>query len=684
MLVLIFVVYSAIFVPYRICFSAHAVGWVYKFELAESIIFIIDVLFNFNTSFQQGEHFVTARSQIAARYLSGWFWIDAPSSVPVELLDSIMEGEQGNLGLLRFLRMFRLLRLLRLLKIAEYVADIEEQYDINLTSLRIVQMLIKLIYLAHVLACFWFYIADIAGLDEDIPTWVSAYDHGSGIRAPPEVQYLYSLYWALTTLTTVGYGDILAQNNWERGYAIGALLIGALIFGYMLSSIGSLVSAMDRNAALGEDKMDAVKEYMRWRKLPLELTVRVRRYYEHFMDAKTAFDEQEILQTLTPDLRFEIVHHVIKDNLHKLPLIKVLDRNAQVDFFMRLKPVSFAAKQVIYERNARPDCLYFLLKGHIEATSSFDGRMLYRIRQRQYFGEEVLTGRPRATTHRALTSCQLYVLPTEDLSDFFAHSLDAPAALKFHRVLLREHLRKTKLRGVALRMVVLQLRQVARDQDFDHLEREYAMEHMSAMRFQLSWQRHCDRVAYNSMPNFDEPKETSVSEKIQMHVVKPPSLRPATHGGATNKHDKQYGSREASPTLQYRRATASPEAAPPAVDASMVQALHTDVKRLLEVMSSMGTVERQLISPAPSSASVAAPPRSPRCASYLQDATTTSATAAAPNFFPNYRTASGQAEDAPTAASPDYTSTSPRQYMARIANERAGYLSERAAYQNRR
>ena len=63
---------------------------------------------------------------------------------------------------------------------------------------------------------------------------------------------------------------------------------------------------------------------------------------------------------------------------------------------------------------------------------------------------------------------------------------------------------------------------------------------------------------------------------------------------------------------------------------------------------------------------------------------TTSATAAAPNFFPNYRTASGQAEDAPTAASPDYTSTSPRQYMARIANERAGYLSERAAYQNRR
>ena len=40
------------------------------------------------------------------------FWVDAPSSVPVELI-SLFIGDTGSLGLLRFLRMFRLLRLLK-------------------------------------------------------------------------------------------------------------------------------------------------------------------------------------------------------------------------------------------------------------------------------------------------------------------------------------------------------------------------------------------------------------------------------------------------------------------------------------------------------------------------------------------------------------------------------------------
>jgi hypothetical protein len=51
--------------------------------------------------------------------LAGWFWIDAPSSLPVELLTAIMNEGSGSshLSLLRFLRLFRLLRLLRLLKV---------------------------------------------------------------------------------------------------------------------------------------------------------------------------------------------------------------------------------------------------------------------------------------------------------------------------------------------------------------------------------------------------------------------------------------------------------------------------------------------------------------------------------------------------------------------------------------
>ena len=260
-----FILYSAVMVPYRICFSAPAEHYMFWLEQGVTVSFIIDVCFSYNTAYMEDERWVVSRSKIAIRYMQGWFWIDFPSSLPIEFIDSLLEGDSTSLGMLRFLRLFRLLRLLRLLKVrsyprehaallerackqsalrlervaaggrvrvqrvqwhgrasplelsthhavrllcprsqlGEYIAALEIRFDLNLTFLRICQMVLQLIFLAHILGCFWFYIASLTGIDHDTVTWVSTYDDGSGIDAHPQKQYLYSLYWALTTLTTV-------------------------------------------------------------------------------------------------------------------------------------------------------------------------------------------------------------------------------------------------------------------------------------------------------------------------------------------------------------------------------------------------------------------------------------------------------------------------------------------------
>ena len=55
----------------------------------------------------------------------------------------------------------------------------------------------------------------------------------------------------LTTLTTVGYGDITPCNNIERAYCLFAMLVGAMMFGYMMSTIGSMVRARLNNLSSG-------------------------------------------------------------------------------------------------------------------------------------------------------------------------------------------------------------------------------------------------------------------------------------------------------------------------------------------------------------------------------------------------------------------------------------------------
>ena len=79
-------------------------------------------------------------------------------------------------------------------------------------------------------------------------------------------------------------------------FCLFAMLVGAMMFGYMMSTIGSMVAAMDREAAIREDRIDAVKEWIASRNMPHNLFVRVRKYYEHYYMKKSALNEDDILE----------------------------------------------------------------------------------------------------------------------------------------------------------------------------------------------------------------------------------------------------------------------------------------------------------------------------------------------------------------------------------------------------
>ena len=505
----------------------------FAFEQTVTLSFIVDVCFNFNTAFlDEDERWIVDRGLIAQRYLSGWFWIDAPSSIPVELLDMILEGDSSSLGLLKFLRLFRLLRLLRLLKLGEYVSALEIKFDLNLTFLRILTMVLNMLFLAHMLGCFWFYTAAMVGLDEDTVTWVSSYDDGSALFADASTQYLYSVYWALTTLTTVGYGDITPTNNAERLYSLGALLIGALVFGFMLSSIGALVAAVDRQAALSEERLDEVKEYMRWRKLPRDLVIRMRRHYTYYYTRNTAFDEPAILDALTPALRFEVVQHTLKDTIGRIPLFsQTLDPHFQMKVFPLLKPLSASPKEIIFSKGEQSQALFFLIKGQVEVISGVDGRVLYRVDSGSFFGEAVLTGRRRSATHRAALTCEMLLISGDDLRDLFAQY---PREAKvIHSAVLKEHVRKERMRGLSLKLLI------------NRLNGAHALEQQmiaAALKLQFAWNRVCDQNILD-LVEFDEAAPSAAPPDPASAVVVPGDhLGGAGHSGGPASPSFSVGS----------------------------------------------------------------------------------------------------------------------------------------------
>jgi hypothetical protein len=97
----------------------------------------------------------------------------------------------------------------------------------------------KILVSAHIIACLWhftsyFYIDN----HPDSNCWLK--ERGV-LNSPWEDRYLYSVYWSVTTMMTVGYGDVAPKNNWEVFFNIWAMVFGCIIFGYSMNRIGEIL-----------------------------------------------------------------------------------------------------------------------------------------------------------------------------------------------------------------------------------------------------------------------------------------------------------------------------------------------------------------------------------------------------------------------------------------------------------
>lgn len=75
--------------------------------------------------------------------------------------------------------------------------------------------------------------------------------------------YVTSFYFTVTTIVTVGYGDIHAYNTGERFISILLMLIGVISFSFATGALSSIISNYDASQAKLKEKMATLNDIKR-------------------------------------------------------------------------------------------------------------------------------------------------------------------------------------------------------------------------------------------------------------------------------------------------------------------------------------------------------------------------------------------------------------------------------------
>lgn len=384
LLISVMIIHSVLAVPFIIGFGLDVPDSVQILDAIMDTFFALDIMLAFVTAYvDERESLILSHRIVARRYLSGFFIIDVLSVFPMEPVMRVAEPNAAKSGsALKILRLVRLMKLGRLFKLKKLSALLEEQLNLSQQMMDMIKIMCKVVFLVHLLACFMFWIAMPLCPDGSSGACKAATPGADNFREwgnwvvmhevdqfDASSRYLATFHFITATLMAVGYGDIYPANSLERAVCLVVQLIGAVVFGFILSCITAAIETSNPRDLEHKKRMGEIKNWVRGRDLPKSLRDRVWMHFTYLTSARSAFrDEHSLLLSMPSNLRSQLVEASKSGYCHAVQAAFDNDeRNLVVELAVQVSPMQLNFGTVVLDFGELVTDLFIVSSGRVNA-----------------------------------------------------------------------------------------------------------------------------------------------------------------------------------------------------------------------------------------------------------------------------------------------------------------------------
>ncbi|XP_029554566.1 potassium voltage-gated channel subfamily H member 1-like isoform X1 [Salmo trutta] len=440
--ILILTFYTAIMVPYNVSFKTkqNNVTWLVVDSIVD-VIFLVDIVLNFHTTFvgPAGE-VISDPKLIRMNYLKTWFVIDLLSCLPYDVInafENVDENWNRRAVTQGISSLFSSLKVVRLLRLGRVARKLDHYIEYGAAVLVLLVCVFGLA--AHWLACIWYSIGDYEVLDEETgilrtDSWL--YMLGETVGSPyrfnasgtgkweggpnKDSVYITSLYFTMTSLTSIGFGNIAPTTDGEKIFAVAMMMIGSLLYATIFGNVTTIFQQMYANTNRYHEMLNSVRDFLKLYQVPKGLSERVMDYIASTWSMSRGIDTEKVSQTVLQicpkDMRADICVHLNRKVFKEHPAFRLASDGCLRALAMEFQTIHCAPGDLIYHAGESVDSLCFVVSGSLEVIQ--DDEVVAILGKGDVFGDvfwKEVTLTQACANVRALTYCDLHVIKRDAL-----------------------------------------------------------------------------------------------------------------------------------------------------------------------------------------------------------------------------------------------------------------------------